>query len=114
MEYADDISKPISNHSSIESIKDNIPEVLESRDIMINKDKTEQYLINRTAHEWRKSKYLGSMLDTKEDIKRRKFLAINATNRIQTIFDNKKLAAETKMTAFRAYIEPILLYDCEI
>ena len=49
---------------------------------MINKGKIEQYLINRGTDEWRKCKYLGSMLDTNEDIKQRKVLAINAANRI--------------------------------
>ena len=53
------------------------------------------------------------MLDTSEDIKQRKLLAINAANRIQAIFDNKKLTPETKMTAFRAYIKPIFLQNCE-
>ena len=36
------------------------------------------------------------MLDTNEDIKRRKVIAINAANRIKAIFDNKKLTPETK------------------
>ena len=38
----------------------------------------------------------------------------NAANRIQTIFDKKKVTPETKMTAFRIYIEPIFMYNCEI
>ena len=52
MQYANDINKPTSNHSSIQIFKHHMPEVLESRDLMINKDKTEQYLINRTTNEW--------------------------------------------------------------
>ena len=84
------------------------------RDLIINKDKTEQYFINKTTYEWRKCKYLGSMFDTKEDKKRRKVLAINAANIIQAIFVNKKITPETKMTSFRAYIEPISLYNCRI
>ena len=54
------------------------------------------------------------MLDTNEDIKRRKFLARNAANRIQAIFDNEKFTPETKMSAFRAYIESIFLHNCKI
>ena len=50
-----------------------------------NLHKTEQYLINRTTYEWRKCKYLGSILDTNEDIKWRQFLAISAANKIQAI-----------------------------
>ena len=54
------------------------------------------------------------MLDTGEDIKRRKILAITAANQLKIIFHNKKLTPETKMKAFRAYFEPIFLYNCEI
>ena len=81
---------------------------------MINKDKTEQYLINRATHEWTKCKHLGSMHDTKDDIKRSKVLTINAANRVQAISDTKKFTPEIKMTAFRAYIKPIFLYNREI
>ena len=52
---------------------------------MINQDKTEQYLINGTTHEWRKCKYLGRMLDTNEDTKLRKVFVVIAVDRIFTI-----------------------------
>ena len=54
------------------------------------------------------------MLNTGEDVKRRKILAITAANQLKIIFDNKKLTPETKMKAFRAYVEPIFLYNFEI
>ena len=54
MEYADDISNPTSDHSSIERFKHCKREALESRGLMINKDKTEQSLINRTTYKWKK------------------------------------------------------------
>ena len=54
------------------------------------------------------------MLNTGEDVKRRKILAITAANQLKIIFDNKKLTPETKMKAFRAYVEPIFLYNHEI
>ena len=47
------------------------------------------------------------MLDTGEDIKRRKIPAIAAANQLKIIFYNKKLTPEAKMKAFRAYVEPI-------
>ena len=46
MEYADGIDKLTSIHSSI---KFHIPEALESRDLMINQEKTEQYLKNTSS-----------------------------------------------------------------
>ena len=54
------------------------------------------------------------MLDTGEDIKRRKILAITAANQLKIIFNNKKLTPETKMKAFRAYVEPIFLCNYKI
>ena len=65
-------------------------------------------------NQWRLCKYLGSMLDTGKDIKQRKILTITAANQLKIIFDDKKLTPETKMKAFRAYAEPILLFNCEI
>ena len=114
MEYADDISKVTSNHSSMENFKHITSGILKVRDLNVNHDKTEQYIINRTNNEWRLCKYLRGMLDTSEDVKRRKILAITAANQLKIIFDNKKLTPETKMKAFRAYVEPIFLYNCEI
>ena len=97
MEYVDDISKVISNHSSMENFKHNTTEILKPRDLNVNHDKTEQYIISRTNNEWRLCKYLGSILDTGEDIKGRKILAITTANRLKIIFDNKKLTPETNM-----------------
>ena len=54
------------------------------------------------------------MLDTGEDIKRRKILAITAASQLKIIFNNKKLTPETKMKAFRAYVEPIFLCNYKI
>ena len=64
MEYAHDISKVTSNHSSMENFKHNTSEILKPKDLNVNHYKTEQYTINKTNNEWRLCKYLGSMLDT--------------------------------------------------
>ena len=47
------------------------------------------------------------MRDTGKDIKRRKILTITAANQLTIVFDNNKLTPETKMKAFRTYVEPI-------
>ena len=114
MKYGDKIGKLTSNHSPLEIFKYHMSKVLQSRDVIFNQNKTEQYLIYRTTHEWRKCKHLYSMLDTIKDIKRRKVHATNAADRTQIVFDNKKFTPETKMTAFRIYVEPVFLYNCEI
>ena len=69
MEYADDISKVTSNHSSMGNFKYNTSEIQKPSDLNVNHDKTEQYIINRTNNQWRLCKYLGSMLNTGEEIK---------------------------------------------
>ena len=43
MEYANDVSKLVSNRSFIESFKHYLLEVLEPRDLTINKDKTKTF-----------------------------------------------------------------------
>ena len=76
MEYAGDVSKVskvTSNHSSMTNFETSTSEMLKPRDLNVNHDKTGQYIINRTNNEWRLCKYLGSMLDTGEDIKPKKF-----------------------------------------
>ena len=40
--------------------------------------------------------YLGSMRDTSEDIKSRKILAIEASNQLKIIYDNKKNNSRNK------------------
>ena len=81
----------------MENFKHNTTEILKPRDLNVNHDKTEQYIISRTNNEWRLCKYLGSILDTGEDIKGRKILAITTANRLKIIFDNKKLTPGTNM-----------------
>ena len=113
MENTDDISKLTSDHSFMENFKHNTSEILKPRDLNVNHDKTEQDIINKNNNEWRLCKYLGNMLDTGEDIKQRKILAITAKP-LKIFFSNKKLTPEIKMKAFRAYVEPIFLYNYEI
>ena len=110
MEYADDTSKITSNHSSIENFKHSTSEILKPQDLNVSHDKTEKYIINRANNKWRLRKYLGSMLDKDENIKRRNILAITSANQLKIIFKTPR----TKAEAFRAYVEPILLYNCEI
>ena len=43
------------------------------------------------------------MRDTGEDIKWRKILAIETSNQLKIIYDNKKLTPKTKIKAFRSY-----------
>ena len=68
----------------MENFKHNTTEILKSRDLNVNHNKTEQYIISRTNNEWRLCKYLGSILDTGDDIKGRKILAITTANQLES------------------------------
>ena len=83
---------------------------------MINEGKTEEYTIkNKNCNnEWKKCKLLGSILDTENDLSRRKNLAIVAANKLHHIFENKKISITVKTSTFKAYIEPIFLYNSEV
>ena len=61
-----------------------------------------------------KCKYLGSLLETENDINRRKILATNAYNQLKYIFESKKTSREVKIRIFRSHIESIFLYNCEL
>jgi hypothetical protein len=76
-QYADDIGWiGVNAAHKTEHIKNKIPKKLAERNLQVNKDKTEEYIIERNSNTWRKCKYLGSLLGTEEDLKRRKGLVI--------------------------------------
>ena len=115
LQYADDICWLAMNCShSIENVKQQIPSALEKRNLLINQEKTEEYRIRKDSEmEWKKCKYLGSMLDSTEDIKRRKRLASGAMDKIKHIFKDQRLSTDIKMRAFNAYTSSVFLYNSE-
>ena len=116
MQYADNICKVSTDYNSIQRFKDETPKLLTKRDITINESKTEEYKINKNSRDWKKCKYLGSMLDTSEDIKRRKTLAIRSANNLTLIFNNKHLTIETKTSVYHIHTTrlPIQLWNLDI
>ena len=89
---------------------------LAQRGLKINESKTEDYTIKRANCDncWRDCKLLGSLLDTQNDIKRRKVLAIKAANKLKRLFLNKDVTISVKTTLFKSYITPIFLYSSEL
>ena len=61
----------------------------------------------------KKCKYLGSMLDTKEDIKRRKQLAMVSFKTYQHILISD-IDLQTRMRIFRAYVTSVFMYSSEL
>ena len=115
-QYADDISKISTSISVIEKMKDELPVKLAQRGLKINESKTEEHTIKRANcdNRWRDCKLFGSLLDTQNDIKRRKLLAINAANKLKHLFLNKDVIISVKTTLFKSYVTPIFLYNFEL
>ena len=115
-QYADDISW-ITNGPKylLEDIKQKIPGKLEQRNLKINKDKTEEFQITYGGEDdWKKVKYLGSLLETNEDIKRRKSLTLTAISNLENIWKNRNVSTDTKYRIYKAVVESIFLYNSEI
>ena len=65
---------------------------------MVDESKNKDYNVSPTSNnKWKTCKILGSPLDTKTDIKRRKGLANNTYNKLRLIFADKKLANQHKL-----------------
>ena len=86
LEYADDISVATTKHAEIENLKQQMPIILKSRNLIVNNTKTEQYTVRQNIDEWKKCKLLGSYVDTETDIKNRKGKLINAADQLKGIF----------------------------
>ena len=92
-----------------------IPEMLEQNNLFVNTTKTEKYEISRISdNSWKKCKLLGSLLDTKEDIRRRKGLAIDSMKTLENIFNSKYVSEVIRLRIFKAYVESIFLYNSEL
>ena len=113
MEYVYDLSKFTSDHNDIRRYEHNVEENLGKNGLKVNKNKTENYIISRLNHQCKKCKLLEKLLDTEEDIKSRKIIAINAANNLRRFFGNDKLTINLKLKLINTYIEPIFLYDSE-
>ena len=113
---ADDINVITSNPDKIKKLKKTLPTILAARNLTINISKTEEYKISRINcdNSWKSCKLLGSILDTENDINRRKGLTIDALHKLNYIFNSNKLSKKTKMKAFNTYISSIFLYNSEI
>ena len=113
MEYADDMSHIWSDMRNIEYAKKTLPSKLSSWDLIMNEGKTEEFTIKRNGEgTWRKCKLLGTLLDTEEDIKQRKVLAMKVANSMKEIFLGD-ISIEVKVHSFNCYVSSVFLYNCE-
>ena len=96
-------------------LKATIPGVLKKRQLFCNKAKDEEYAVNHKNRNgtWKKCKYLATLLDTHEDIKRRKFLAIESAKSLDNIWKSN-LPICLKMKIFDCLVKSVFLYNSEL
>ncbi len=66
-----------------------------------------------TSPNWKECKLLGTKLDTRADIKRRKILTSTTMKTLRHIFDSHIISQEIKIRTFNAYAASIFLYNSE-
>ena len=97
----------------MDKFKDDLPVKLAQRGLKVNESKTEEYTIERANcdNRWRDCKLLGSLLDTQNDIKRRKVLVMNTASKLKHLFLNKNVTISVKAKLFKSYITPIWIME---
>ena len=79
----------------------------------MNEEKTEEFTIKRNGEEtWKKCQLLGMLLDTEEDLKRRKVLEMNVGNSMKETYF-RDISIEAKIHSFNCYVGSVFLYNCE-
>ena len=114
-EYADDIGKIIVSENRNCGKEIALSAYLSDRTLQCNSAKTEEFTITRHGNAaWKTCKYLGSLLDTENDLKRRKKLAMTSLLKLSQLWQSNKVTLNTKLRIFNACIRSIFLYNSEL
>jgi hypothetical protein len=117
-QYADDCGHAIISEDKflVNYLKAIIPPILKKHNLLCNEAKNEEHTVNRATRitgSWRKCKYLGSLLDTKCDIQRRKTLATDVVKSLDDIW-RSSLRISTKMRIFDCLVRSIFMYNASL
>ena len=113
LEYADDVDFIFGTEEEARSKIGTISSTLKTWNLLVNEGKTEITTINKTTDTWKKTKKLGSLLDSREDIGRRKILATAAFQNMYKIWIRRhKLSEKKLLLLYNTLVLPILLYNC--
>ena len=114
-QYADDIGFISNNKNIMDKAMKNTAPILEERNLTINEEKTIQHTINRThKNDWKKCKYLGTLLDTETDIERRKNLTYIAFNKYRQKLTCRNLPLYLRIRLLDVYVTSIFMYNSEL
>ena len=87
---AEDIGWITNKRRLLNKIEKKIPKALRDSGLLVNESKTEEFIIEGNGGpKWKTCKYLGSLLDTESDFKRRKRLAMSANMKCETTLRNR-------------------------
>ena len=115
VQYADDIGYATTNDGENEATKHELPLKVSKRNLHLNTEKTEEICVGVDGNDdWKKVKYLGSIFDTKNDIKRRRGLTIDAFNRYAHVLCDRKASIQLKVKIINTFVYPTLLYNSEL
>ncbi len=105
-QYADDI-RWITNLIEISRLlRREVPPKLKLKNLLVNDTKTEDHEVEINGDKkWMLCKYLGSILDTENDTKRRMTLALVAFNNLKHIFESRIATLEVKIRLFSSHIQ---------
>ena len=67
-----------------------------------------------TTPDWRECKLLGSKLDTKKDICRRKILTIESMKNDENVYKSKYASISSKVRTFNVFAGSVFLYNSEL
>ena len=92
-----------------------MPQSLREQNLLVNDDKTEEYVIHRKSDsEWKKCKLVGTLLGNDEDINRRKQLACAAFSKNKKVLCSKRISLNIRVRIFEALVASIFLYNAEL
>ena len=110
--FADNSNFPTLSKAEWEFLKGIIKETLAEDNLIVNRHKTEETIINQLKdqnhEEWRKTKKLGSLLGCYEDMRRPIQLSANA---IKKTWYHWKIHINKKLQLYKSIVKAILLYN---
>ena len=113
--YADDIMFIRSQNAKINQVVRLVLPMLADEGLYVNNVKTERYHASKNSGDfWEQCKYLGSLLGTEADIKRRMVLAHDSYKAYENILGRKRTSEHTRLRIFKQYVESVFLYNSEL